>query len=237
MVEELPKELVTPGERNFSFPVEGREDGQGYFCAAGRESKNAIVLIQEWWGLNVSICKTAEVFAEKGFAVLAVDIYRGKCADSRETAGHLFTGLDFAGAVQDIKAAAIALKAKGYAKIGITGFCMGGALTVAAIASCDEFSAAAPFYGVPDLSKLDLSRVKVPVLAHFGEKDLMKGFSDKEAALNLESAMKGAGVAFTLHLWDAGHAFMNQANPANYHPEIARQALEETTQFFNKSFE
>jgi carboxymethylenebutenolidase len=134
MVEQLPVEIVTPGERNYTFPVTGKEDGQGYFCAAGRDSKSAIILIQEWWGLNQSICKTAEVFAEQGFAVLAIDIYRGKCADSRESAGHLFKGLDFAGAIQDIKAAAESLKGRGYQKIGITGFCMGGALTIAAVA-------------------------------------------------------------------------------------------------------
>ena len=113
------------------------------------------------------------------------------------------------------------MKAKGYNKIGVTGFCMGGALTIAAIAQGDEFSAAAPFYGVPDLSKLDLTRIKVPVLAHFGETDDAKGFSDKETALRLETAMKAAGVTFTLRMWEAGHAFMNQANPHTYKPEIA----------------
>ena len=238
MVEAIPIENVTPGERNYTFPVEGKaEDGQGYFCSAGRDSKNAIILIQEWWGLNQSICKTAEIFAEQGFAVLAVDIYRGKTADSSESAGHLFNGLDFAGAIQDIRAAANSLKAKGYEKVGVTGFCMGGALTIAAIASGEEFAAAVPFYGVPDLSKFNLANIKIPVLAHFGEKDEVKGFSDKETAYKLEAAAKEAGINFTLHLWDAGHAFMNQASPKNYMPEIAKQALEESTQFFRKAFE
>ena len=63
------------------------------------------------------------------------------------------SGLDFDGAIQDILDAASALKDLGYKKIGITGFCMGGGLTIAAIASGSEFSAAVPFYGVPDLSK------------------------------------------------------------------------------------
>jgi carboxymethylenebutenolidase len=179
---------------------------------------------------------TAETFANQGFAVLAVDIYRGKVADSRETAGHLMGGLDFGSAVQDILAAARALKEKGYKKIGITGFCMGGALTIASIASGSEFSAAAPFYGVPDLSKVPLANIKVPVLAHFGDKDEAKGFSDPETAHKLEAAAKEAGVNFTLHMWNAGHAFMNQANPHAYNPEIAKQALQETVEFFNKNF-
>jgi len=236
MVEQLPSDITAHGERNFTFKVDGREDGQGYLAQAGRDSENAIVLIQEWWGLNKSICVTAETFGNQGFAVLAVDMYRGKVADSRETAGHLMGGLDFASGVQDILTAARSLKEKGYKKIGITGFCMGGALTIASVASGSEFSAAVPFYGVPDLSKVPLANIKIPVLAHFGDKDEAKGFSDPETAHRLEAAAKEAGVNFTLHMWNAGHAFMNQANPHSYDPEIARQALEETVQFFKKNF-
>ena len=222
MVEQLPADITAHGQRNFAFKVEGREDGQGYLAEAGRDSQNAIILLQEWWGLNKSICVTAETFASQGFAVLAVDIYRGKVADSRESAGHLMGGLDFGSAVQDILAAARALKEKGYKKIGITGFCMGGALAIASVASGSEFSAAVPFYGVPDLTKVPLGNIKIPVLAHFGDKDEAKGFSDPETAYKLEAASKEAGVDFTLHMWSAGHAFMNQANPKTYDPEIAK---------------
>lgn len=236
MVDALPVEITTHGIRNYTFKVEGKEDGQGYFAEAGRTSEHAIILLQEWWGLNKSICDTAEVFGNEGFAVLAVDIYRGQVADSRERAGHLMGGLDFGSAVFDIISAAKDLKSKGYKKVGITGFCMGGALTLAAVANSDEFSAAVPFYGVPDLSKVPIANIKVPVLAQFGEKDQAKGFSDPETAHNLEKVAKEAGVNFTLHMWNAGHAFMNQANPHTYDPEIAKQALAESAEFFRKNF-
>lgn len=232
----LPADVITQGERNFTFKVEGRDDAQGYLAVNGRDSENAIVLIQEWWGLNKSICDTSEVFAKKGFAVLAVDVYRGRVADSRETAGHIMKGLDFVGAVHDIIAAARALKEKGYKKIGVTGFCMGGALTLATVANSNDFAAAVPFYGIPDLSKISLGNIKVPVLAHFGDKDEAKGFSDPESAHNLDAAAKSSGVNFTLRMWNAGHAFMNQGNPNTYHPEIANQALTETVEFFKKCF-
>ncbi len=64
----------------------------------------------------------------------------------------MFGGLDFGGAVQDIIAATNDLLSKGYKKVGITGFCMGGALTIAAAANGAAVSAVVPFYGVPDLS-------------------------------------------------------------------------------------
>ena len=131
-------------------------------------------------------------------------------------------GLDFAAAVKDIQSAAAALKEKGYEKLAITGFCMGGALSLATIASGTEFSAAAPFYGVPDLTKVNVANIKCPVLAHFGDKDEAKGFSDPETAHKLETACKEAGINFTLRMWPAGHAFMNQANPHTYDPEIAK---------------
>ena len=56
-----------------------------------------MILIQEWWGLNKSICAKADAEAG-GFAVMAIDIYTGKVADSREKAGHLMGGLDFGAA-------------------------------------------------------------------------------------------------------------------------------------------
>ena len=74
---------------------------------------------------------------------MAVDIYRGKTADSKEKAGHLFGGLDFPSAVKDIIFAAKVLNDKGYEKIGTTGFSMGGALTIAAIAASPESFVAA----------------------------------------------------------------------------------------------
>ena len=147
-------------------------------------------------------------------------------------------GLDFGGAVQDILAGTAALKEKGYLKVGITGFCMGGALTIAAAHAADVFAAAVPFYGVPDLSKVDVTKIKCPVLAHFGDKDEAKGFSAPEDAYRLEKACKDGGVNFALHMWEnAGHAFMNQSNPHSYNPDVAKAALTETVEFFRKNFE
>lgn len=169
---ELSKEIITAGERNYTFPVPDNTEGQGYFATNGRDSKNAIILLSEWWGLNQAIMETAETFAKQGFAVLVVDFYRGKNSDSRESAGHLKQGLNFNSACNDIRAAARDLKSKGYGKIAITGFCMGGALAIASVTGGgDEFVACAPFYGVPDLNQFDIKTVKVPILAHFGTLD------------------------------------------------------------------
>ena len=63
------------------------------------------------------------------------------------------------------------LRSLGCKKVGVLGFCMGGALTVVALANIPDLDAASPYYGVPDLSKLSFSNVKCPVFAVFGEND------------------------------------------------------------------
>jgi len=70
------------------------------------------------------------------------------------------TGLDWAGAIADVIGAAKHLKSLGCKKVGITGFCMGGALAIATLANTDQIDAGCPFYGIPDLTHINLGNVK-----------------------------------------------------------------------------
>lgn len=70
--------------------------------------------------------------------------------------------------MKDIAGAQQFLIEKGVKKVGILGFCMGGALTIASVATIPGFDAAAPFYGIPDLSKFDVSKITCKFEAHFG---------------------------------------------------------------------
>lgn len=125
-------------------------------CPAYLINKDApigLVVIQEWWGLNLSIIHTTDKIAAQGFTCLTPDLFRGKVAKDTEEAGHLLTGLDWDSAVEDIDAAAEHLHSLGCKKVGVIGFCMGGALSIAAITTSKHIHAAAPFYGVCDLNK------------------------------------------------------------------------------------
>jgi carboxymethylenebutenolidase len=229
----LNPNITTGGDKNVTFPVKGLEDCQGYLSKDNETSEVGIVLIQEWWGLNKSIAITADKLSKEGFRVLVPDLYRGKMSKDVDEATHNFQSLNWDNALKDIEGAAEYLKSIGCKKIGITGFCLGGALTIAAVSTFpDTFGAGVPFYGVPDLTKFNLGNIKTPILAHFGEKDHSKGFSDPEAAHNLEKQAKEAGVNFTLHMWEgADHAFMNQDRDT-YKEETASKALDETVKFF-----
>ena len=176
----------------------------------GEKSLPAIIVIQEWWGVSPNIVELATQIASHGFRVLIPDLYKGKIGVDAEEASHLMGALDFKAAVGEIKAAAHYLKSTGSPHVGITGFCMGGALTLAAMSEGSEFVAGAPFYGIPNAQYFDVTKIKAPILAQFGAKDSLKGFSDVAAAENLEEKIKSAGGQIEVHIYpSAGHGFMN----------------------------
>jgi carboxymethylenebutenolidase len=59
---------------------------------------------------------------------------------------------------------------------------MGGALSLASVASIQGFKAAGVFYGIPDLNIFRLDKITAKVIAHFGRLDPLKGFSDPDSA-------------------------------------------------------
>jgi carboxymethylenebutenolidase len=137
---------------------------------------------------------------------------------SHEEAGHIFKGLDWQGAVQDIQGAVNYLKSKGVQKVGVTGFCMGGALSIAAAVFTDGISASAPFYGIPkaELLNCDAGKARVPLQLHFGTKDSAVGFSDPESQDKLEKVLKENGRDYVFYRYEgAEHAFANETSPGN----------------------
>jgi len=199
------------------------------------KSQMGLIVLQEWWGVNQQIQNRALFFASHGFHVVIPDLYRGKVAKNHEEAGHYMGNLDWPGAVQDINVAAEYLKSQGVKKVGVVGYCMGGALALAGAALCESVSAAVPYYGVPDKKLADLTKVKVPVQGHFGALDTAKGFSDSTAVKALEEALKQSGAEFEIFVYeDAGHAFANELRPDAFHKPSYEKATERTLAFFNK---
>ena len=68
--------------------------------------------------MNAQIVARGRELAEMGdFVTIVPDLYRGKVAKDNEEAGHLSSGLDWIGAVEDIRAAAMFLMGKGCRKV------------------------------------------------------------------------------------------------------------------------
>ena len=134
----------------------------------------------------------AETLGSVGSHFLVADQGKGAVGVDAEEASHLMGNLDFPAAVAEIGELSATLRAEGSPKVGVVGFCMGGALTLGA-ASKAPFDAAAPFYGV-NFDLLDAAALKdTPVQGHFGKLDEMVGFSDPTAAAQLEAVLKAAG--------------------------------------------
>ncbi|KAI4341018.1 hypothetical protein MLD38_025794 [Melastoma candidum] len=180
----------------------------------GKEGAPGIIVLQEWWGVDFEIKNHAQKISQlgSGFRALIPDLYRGKVGLDVAEAQHLMDGLDWQGAVKDIKASANWLKANGSRKVGVTGYCMGGALSIASAVLVPEVDAVVAFYGVPSSELADPAQAKAPVQAHFGELDNYVGFSDVTAAKALEEKLKSSGVPSEVYIYPGNdHAFMNRS--------------------------
>jgi carboxymethylenebutenolidase len=188
----------------------------------GRAGAPAVVVVQEWWGVTDQVQRQAQRIASQGYRCLVPDLYKGKLGLDAEEAGHMMNNLDFPGAVDEIKAAASFLKKEGSAACGVTGFCMGGALSIAAGVKADgDVACVAPFYGIPSKEYFDYSTIKIPVQAHFGQLDPLVGFSDPEAAAALKKALEEAGCEHDVFMYDGvAHGFMNDL-PAFIEKKVA----------------
>ncbi|KAK3087606.1 hypothetical protein FSP39_008284 [Pinctada imbricata] len=188
------------------------------------DRKLGLVVIQEWWGMNADIIQKAKDIADDGgFVTIVPDLYRGKVALDFEEAGHITKGLDWDGAVKDIRGSVQYLQSLGYKKIGVTGFCMGGALSLAAAALVPEVTAAAPFYGIPFESLCDVSRIKIPLQCHFGELDIIPGLTVKDQD-TFKAKLDSGGVQYEFYSYNAGHAFANNASD-NFNKECNDLAM------------
>jgi carboxymethylenebutenolidase len=211
-----------------------RPDGskcRGYLASAGA-GRPSVIVIQEWWGLNDQICGVADRFARAGYNALAPDLYKGRVTQQPDEANHLMTGLDFPGAThQDIRGAAQHLKAMG-GKVAVMGFCMGGALTIAASVHVPEVSAGVCFYGIPPKELADPVNIRIPLQAHFANKD---DWCTPAAADALEKAMKGAGSSPEIYRYDAAHGFFNERRADVYDANCAQQAWDRMIAFLSKN--
>jgi carboxymethylenebutenolidase len=206
-----------------------RPDGRkakGYLATAG-QGRPGVVVIQEWWGLNDQICGVADRFARAGYNALAPDLYKGRLTTQPDEANHLMTGLDFADAThQDLRGAAQQLQAQS-GKVAVMGYCMGGALTIAAAVHVPEFAAGVCFYGIPPKAFADPAKIRIPLQGHFANKD---DWCTPAAVDDLERTLKAAGIRHEIYRYDAAHAFANERSAA-YDVACANQAWERMAAF------
>ena len=222
-----------------TYPRPDGQTVQGYLAEpAVTAGAPAVVVIQEWWGLNDQIRGVAERVAAAGYFALVPDLYRGKSTIAAEEAHHLMSALNFGdAAAQDIRGAVKYLKARS-GKVGVTGFCMGGALTVLSLVMAPEVDAGVAWYGLPPLDFVDASKIKAPMMGHWATQD---GAFPSASVDPLEEKRRAAGVAYEGYRYLAQHGFANETAMGprrlpitQYDPAWAQIAWDRTFRFFGK---
>lgn len=222
--------------RMVEFPSNGIT-ATGYLSVAKSGAGPGLVVIQEWWGLNDQIKRTADRFASEGFTALVPDLYHGRVIGFHEPdeAGKAMMALDEARAAQELRGAVDYLLSSGEATgeyVGTVGYCMGGALAITLAASHDKVRAVVCFYGIPS-PETDLSRIAGPVLGHFGDHD---DFASPEAVSKLDDALQVAQVPHSFHTYPGGqHAFANEDRPEVHHAEADTLSWQRSLDFLRKN--
>lgn len=225
--------------RTVNFKRPDGKDVVGYLAEPAQgAAAPGMVVIQEWWGLNDQIRGVADKMAAAGYRALVPDLYRGKVALQANEAEHLMNSLDFGDAAgQDVRGAVQYLKGSGSAKVGVTGFCMGGALTLLAAVNVPETDAGVIWYGFPPLEYVDAAKIKKPLMGHWAIEDAAFPIAKVD---ELEKMLTAAKVKFEFHRYPAKHAFANEtADSKNlamikYDPAAAELAWRRTMDFLAK---
>jgi carboxymethylenebutenolidase len=207
------------------------ESAGGYLATPGPE-RPGVIVIQEWWGLVPHVKDVAGRFAAQGYVALAPDLYHGKSTLEAAEAQHLMEGLDWGRATTEIAGAVRYLREHhGVTRVGVVGFCMGGALTVLA-ATQPGVDAYAAFYGFPPAGAAPLDRIQAPGLVFFGESETF--FSVKDARDFAEAQRRRGRETEVVVYPDAGHAFFNNDRPEVFRRDAANDAWRRTLQLFGR---
>ncbi|NNF97768.1 MAG: dienelactone hydrolase family protein [Desulfobacteraceae bacterium] len=211
-------------------------DVKAYWAIPAGEGKYpGVLVIHENRGLNPHIEDVARRVAVEEYAALAPDALSpvgGTPADrdeARDMIGKLdkdLTRKDFVAAVKYLKT-----HPRTTGKVGVVGFCWGGAMTNQMAVLSEDVDAAVPYYGSQPAVE-DVPKIKASLMLHYAGQDerINKGIDAFEAAL------KKSGVKYQKFIYEgANHAFNNDTNASRYHPEAARLAWKRTMDYFNET--
>lgn len=218
--------------KNETIEFDAKNGGSTAYVALpdGTDDAKAVLVIQEYWGLNDHIKDIANRYADKGFIAVAPDLYRGKLAKDKEQAAKWRQELEIEDGLNLIESALEKAREQYDARhFGITGYCMGGTYALRAACEVPGFSAAAAFYG--DIPEEDvLAKLKIPVVFVSGTKD---AWINPEKVAQLEEIADKHELSIDSVKYEADHAFFNDTRPEVYDKDAAEDAWAKVTGFFN----
>jgi carboxymethylenebutenolidase len=210
-------------------------DVRGYMARPkGDEKRPGVVVIHENRGLVPHIEDVARRVALEGYLALAPDALSplGGTPADLDKARSMIQTLDNQSNLQNFLAAVRYLKTHpaSTGKVGVVGFCWGGAVANQLAVHAPDLNAAVPFYGRQPASE-DVPKIKASLLLHYAGLDegINKGIPAYEAAL------KKASIDYKIYMYDgANHAFFNDTNAERYNKDAAQLAWQRTLLFFKE---
>ena len=200
-----------------TFAANGDTDGDagmGYLAQPDDGAAHpGVIVIQEWWGLDGHIRDVAERSAREGFVALAPDMYHGKIATEPDEARKLVMNMNRERALKDLLGSVAYLRGLPEVapkKIGVTGFCMGGSLTLTiAAAAADDVAAAAPFYAGFRPPGEELAKIQAELFCAFGADD---GGIPVDQVRSFEETLRQQGKNAVVKVYEgAPHSFFDRS--------------------------
>jgi len=217
------------------FPCQDQEIA-GYLAQPTDLPAPGVIVLQEWWGLDSHIRSICDRLAHAGFVALAPDLYGQDPTTQPDEAQQRMMALSMDKTEKQMQAAAEYLVARDDVageRVAAVGFCLGGGLAIWAAAASPVIGAAVSYYYVMPHGKPDFTKIRGPVLGHFGTAD---EFVPLEEARTLEAELRDAGVDTRFEYYEgAGHAFFNDTNRlGTYDPIPAATSWERTIAFLRE---
>jgi len=202
------------------------------YTPEGKGPFPTLVVIHEWWGLNDWVKDQASKLADQGYVALAIDLYRGKVADTPDLAHQLMRGVPEDRALRDLRAAVEYLKSQPNVRqdrIASIGWCMGGGYSLDVALQEPTLRAAVVHYGHLATDPDALKKINAAILGIFGGKDAGIPVDDVK---KFEQTLQHDGKKIDVKIYpDAGHAFENPNNKAGYRADDAADAWQRTLAF------
>ncbi len=198
----------------------------------------AVIVIQEWWGLDAQTKSIADRVAGQGYLAFAPDLFHGEAAklgDSQKASE--LVGKYGPKGPEQLASVFDALKKNPdcNGKIASMGFCFGGLMSLS-LGIQRPLDALCTFYGGGMQQVFDrLDRIKSPVLGLYGDQDksIPAGTIEEFDELLGKYKIPHEVVVYP----QSGHAFFRDSDPNAYRPEAAKDAWGRVTKFFSENLQ
>jgi carboxymethylenebutenolidase len=202
-------------------------------------------MVQHIWGVDSTIRDDVRRYAQAGYVCIAADLF----ARSHPPSGDGSTDIDLfrplAAALDDDVVHGDLLAARSWifdkapkAKVGITGFCMGGGIALKQLIGTTDYDAASIFYGDvrpetprgaptgPDTFAY-AARISAPLRGNYGGRDT------SIAPTDVRGLFAALQQPHQVDIYEqAGHAFFDDTRPS-YVASAAEDAWAKTLQWFH----